>query len=75
MRRDPAVVMIGEDIGKAGGVFKKTDGLFEESGSSRVIDTPTSEPGSFGMAVGALMAGLRPVFEVKFGDFMTLILD
>lgn len=75
MRRDPAVVMIGEDIGKAGGVFKQTDGLFEEFGSSRVIDTPISESGSFGMAVGASMAGLRPVFEVMFGDFMTLIMD
>ncbi len=75
MRRDPTVVMIGEDIGKAGGVFKQTDGLFEEFGASRVIDTPISEPGSFGMAVGASMAGLRPVFEVMFGDFMTLIMD
>jgi acetoin:2,6-dichlorophenolindophenol oxidoreductase subunit beta len=75
MRRDPTVVIIGEDIGRAGGVFKQTDGLFEEFGAARVIDTPISEPGSFGMAVGASMAGLRPVFEVMFGDFMTLIMD
>lgn len=75
MRRDPNVIMLGEDIGKAGGVFKQTDGLFEEFGASRVIDTPISEPGSFGMAVGAAMSGLRPVFEVMFGDFMTLIMD
>lgn len=75
MRRDADVVMIGEDIGKAGGVFKQTEGLFEEFGASRVIDTPISESGSFGMAVGAAMCGLRPVFEVMFGDFMTLIMD
>jgi len=75
MRRDPAVVLIGEDIGKAGGVFKQTEGLFEEFGASRVIDTPISEPGSFGIAVGAAMTGLRPIFEVMFGDFMTLIMD
>lgn len=75
MRRDRNVVMLGEDIGKAGGVFKQTDGLFEEFGAARVIDTPISEAGSFGMAVGAAMSGLRPVFEVMFGDFMTLIMD
>lgn len=75
MQRDPTVVLIGEDIGRAGGVFKQTEGLFEEFGAGRVIDTPISEPGSFGMAVGASMAGLRPVFEVMFGDFMTLIMD
>lgn len=75
MRRDPNVVLIGEDIGKAGGVFKQTHGLFEEFGELRVVDTPISEAGSFGMAVGASMSGLRPVFEVMFGDFMTLIMD
>ena len=75
MRRDLNVVMIGEDIGKAGGVFKQTEGLFEEFGALRVIDTPISEAGSFGLTVGAAMTGLRPVFEVMFGDFMTLIMD
>lgn len=75
MRHDPDVILIGEDIGKAGGVFKQTQGLFEEFGAKRVIDTPISEPGSFGMAVGAAMAGLRPVFEVMFGDFITLVMD
>jgi pyruvate dehydrogenase E1 component beta subunit len=75
MRLDPAVIVIGEDIGKAGGVFKQTDGLYEEFGAERVIDTPISEPGSFGMAVGAAMAGLKPVFEVMFGDFTTLVMD
>ncbi len=75
MERDANVVLMGEDIGKAGGVFKQTEGLFERFGAARVIDTPISEAGSFGMAVGASMAGLKPVFEVMFGDFITLIMD
>jgi pyruvate/2-oxoglutarate/acetoin dehydrogenase E1 component len=75
MRRDDAVIMLGEDIGAAGGVFKQTDGLFAEFGAERVIDTPISESGAFGIAVGAAMAGQRPVFEVMFGDFITLIMD
>jgi pyruvate dehydrogenase E1 component beta subunit len=56
-------------------VFKQTDGLFAEFGDKRVIDTPISEPGAFGMAVGAAMMGVRPVFEVMFGDFLTLVMD
>jgi len=75
MRTDRNVVVIGEDVGAAGGVFKQTEGLFAEFGAHRVIDTPISESGAFGMAVGAAMAGLRPVFEVMFGDFMTLVMD
>ncbi len=75
MRRDPTVVLMGEDIGNAGGVFQQTKGLFAEFGARRVIDTPISEAGSFGMAVGGAMAGIRPVFEVMFDDFMTLIMD
>jgi len=75
MRRDDAVIMLGEDIGAAGGVFKQTDGLFSEFGAGRIIDTPISESGAFGIAVGAAMAGQRPVFEVMFGDFITLIMD
>jgi pyruvate dehydrogenase E1 component beta subunit len=75
MRRDPAVIMMGEDVAAAGGVFKQTEGLLAEFGASRVIDTPISESGAFGLAVGAAMTGLRPVFEVMFGDFMTLIMD
>jgi pyruvate dehydrogenase E1 component beta subunit len=75
MRRDGAVIMLGEDIGAAGGVFKQTDGLFAEFGPGRIIDTPISESGAFGIAVGAAMAGQRPVFEVMFGDFITLIMD
>ena len=75
MRRDDAVILLGEDIGAAGGVFKQTEGLFAEFGAARVIDTPISELGAFGIAVGAAMTGQRPVFEVMFGDFVTLIMD
>ena len=75
MRRDAGIVMMGEDVGAAGGVFKQTEGLFSEFGPARVIDTPISESGAFGMAVGAAMTGLHPVFEVMFGDFLTLVMD
>ncbi len=75
MRRDPAVVMMGEDIGKAGGVFQQTAGLFDEFGPERIIDTPISEAAGLGIGVGAAMTGLRPIFEVMFGDFITLVLD
>jgi pyruvate dehydrogenase E1 component beta subunit len=75
MRRDDSVILMGEDIGAAGGVFKQAEGLFAEFGAERVIDTPISESGAFGIAVGAAMTGQRPVFEVMFGDFITLIMD
>lgn len=75
MRRDPAVTVVGEDVAAAGGVFKQTEGLFAEFGADRVIDTPISESGAFGIAVGAAMTGQRPVFEVMFGDFITLVMD
>ena len=75
MRRDDSVLMIGEDVAAAGGVFKQTEGLFEAFGSARVIDTPISEAGAFGIAVGAAMSGSRPIFEVMFGDFITLVMD
>jgi pyruvate dehydrogenase E1 component beta subunit len=75
MRRDDSVILIGEDVGVAGGVFKQTEGLFAEFGAGRVIDTPISESGAFGIAVGAAMTGQRPVFEVMFGDFITLVMD
>jgi pyruvate dehydrogenase E1 component beta subunit len=74
MRRDPAVIVMGEDVGAAGGVFKQTEGL-HAAFVGRVIDTPISEAGAFGIAVGAAMTGLRPVFEVMFGDFLTLVMD
>jgi len=75
MRRDGSVLVMGEDVGAAGGVFKQAAGLFEEFGAERVIDTPISESGAFGIAVGAAMSGSRPVFEVMFGDFITLVMD
>ncbi len=75
MRAHAGVVIMGEDVGAAGGVFLQTEGLFKEFGPERVIDTPISEPGAFGIAVGAAMAGMRPVFEVMFGDFITLVMD
>ena len=75
MHRDPSVFLIGEDVGAAGGVFKQTEGLFEEFGAKRVIDTPISESAIFGLAVGAAMSGMRPVVEIMFGDFITLVMD
>lgn len=75
MRLDSSVFYFGEDVGEAGGVFKQTEGLFEEFGSERVIDTPISEPAIMGMAIGAAMSGSRPVTEIMFGDFVTLAMD
>lgn len=75
MARDDRVCIIGEDVGAAGGVFGQTKGLFERFGADRVVDTPISEPAIFGMTVGAAMAGMRPVVEVMFGDFLTLVMD
>ena len=70
MRRDPNVVVLGEDIGKFGGVFRATAGLFEEFGADRVIDTPLAEGGIIGSAIGMAMYGLRPVPEIQFADFI-----
>lgn len=75
MRRDPRVVLLGEDVAEAGTTFKVLKGLVDEFGPSRVIDTPISEPGFTGLAVGAAMAGMRPVVDIMFGDFMALIMD
>lgn len=75
MRRDPSVVCIGEDIGAAGGVFKTTQGLFEEFGPSRVWDTPISEQAIVGAAMGAAMTGVRPVAEIMFSDFLACCWD
>lgn len=75
MRRDPSVFIIGEDIAEAGTPFKILKGLVEEFGTDRVIDTPISEPGFCGMAVGAAMTGMRPVVDLMFGDFLTLAMD
>src|SRR4030067_955370 len=75
MRRDPAVLIIGEDVAEAGTPFKVLSGLVEEFGPERVIDTPISEAGFTGIAVGAAMTGLRPVVDIMFGDFLTLAMD
>ena len=75
LRRDPTVFMLGEDIAEAGTTFKVLNGLVEEFGKERVLDTPISEPGFTGLAVGAAMAGMRPVVDIMFGDFSGLILD
>src|SRR4029079_8896939 len=70
MRRDPRVVVLGEDVGKFGGVFRATVGLIEEFGADRVIDTPLAEAGIVGAAIGMAMYGLRPVPEIQFSDFI-----
>jgi acetoin:2,6-dichlorophenolindophenol oxidoreductase subunit beta len=75
MRRDPAVVVLGEDIGAAGGVFKTTVGLLAEFGPDRVRDTPISEQAIAGMAMGAAMTGIRPVAEIMFSDFLACCWD
>ncbi len=75
MRRDPTVFLIGEDVAEAGTPFKVLSGLVEEFGTGRVIDTPISEPGFAGIAVGAAMTGSRPIVDLMFGDFLFLVMD
>src|SRR5947199_8932851 len=75
MRRDPTVFIIGEDVAEAGTPFKVLSGLVEEFGPARVIDSPISEAGITGLAVGAAMTGMRPVVDIMFGDFLTLVMD
>jgi pyruvate/2-oxoglutarate/acetoin dehydrogenase E1 component len=75
MARDPSVVLIGEDIGAAGGVFKATEGLLDRFGPTRVRDTPISEQAILGAAMGAAMTGLRPVAELMFADFVSVAHD
>ncbi|MGZ8473788.1 MAG: alpha-ketoacid dehydrogenase subunit beta [Candidatus Deferrimicrobiaceae bacterium] len=70
MERNPAVVLLGEDIGKSGGVFRATEGLWERFGPERVMDTPLAEAGIVGMAIGMALNGLRPVAEIQFSDFI-----
>lgn len=70
MERDPTVVILGEDVGKKGGVFRATQGLQRRFGPLRVLDTPIAEAGIAGMAIGAAMMGLRPVAEFQFADYM-----
>src|SRR5688572_16999833 len=75
MERDPSVVLIGEDIGAAGGVFKLTEGLLDEFGPERIRDTPISEQAIVGAAMGAAMTGLRPIAELMFSDFFAVTWD
>lgn len=75
MARDASVIVMGEDVGRPGGVFKVTNGLYDRFGAERVIDTPIAEAGIVGLAVGAAMTGLRPVVEIMFVDFLTLAAD
>ncbi|MGO8984424.1 MAG: alpha-ketoacid dehydrogenase subunit beta [Terriglobales bacterium] len=75
MRRDPTVCIMGEDVAEAGTPFKVLSGLLEEFGKERVLDTPISEAGFTGLAVGAAMTGMRPVVDIMFGDFITLTMD
>src|ERR1700733_10631389 len=70
MKRDERVVILGEDVGKVGGVFRVTQGLYDEFGDDRVIDTPLSEGGIVGCAIGMALYGLVPVPEIQFSDFI-----
>ena len=70
MQQDPDVLLLGEDIGVNGGVFRATEGLFKEFGAERVIDTPLSETGIVGTAIGMALYGLKPVAEIQFLDFV-----
>jgi pyruvate dehydrogenase E1 component beta subunit len=70
MQRDEDVVILGEDIGKNGGVFRATEGLYDEFGPSRVIDTPLNESGVIGVSIGLALYGMRPIAEIEFLDFI-----
>ena len=70
MRRDESIIVLGEDVGKKGGVFLATDGLWAEFGDERVIDTPLTESQIIGTSIGAAMNGLRPIAEIQFADFI-----
>ncbi len=70
MRRDDRVVLLGEDVGKVGGVFRVTQGLYDEFGDDRVIDTPLSECGIIGCSIGMALYGLIPIPEIQFADFI-----
>jgi acetoin:2,6-dichlorophenolindophenol oxidoreductase subunit beta len=75
LERDDRVILLGEDVAQSGGVYGASRGLLERFGPHRVIDTPISEAGIVGVAVGAAMAGLRPIVEVMFSDFLGLAMD
>jgi acetoin:2,6-dichlorophenolindophenol oxidoreductase subunit beta len=75
MRRDPRVFIIGEDVAETGTVFRVLQGLVDEFGKGRVIDSPISEAGIAGLGVGAAITGMRPIVDIMFGDFITLTMD
>ena len=75
MARDPRVIVMGEDVGRKGGVFKATEGLYEEFGEERVIDAPLAESNIIGTAIGAAINGLLPVAEIQFADFIFPAMD
>ncbi|RME47389.1 MAG: alpha-ketoacid dehydrogenase subunit beta [Chloroflexi bacterium] len=70
MKRDERVIVLGEDVGAKGGVFKATEGFLQEFGELRVIDTPLAELGIIGVAIGAALNGMRPIAEIQFADFI-----
>jgi 2-oxoisovalerate dehydrogenase E1 component len=72
---DPDVIVMGEDIGKVGGLFRATEGLYERFGPERIRDTPLTESGFVGCAIGAALTGLRPVVELQFSDFAAVAFD
>lgn len=74
MEKDDSVIVLGEDVGVDGGVFRVTDGLYEKFGEARVLDTPLAESGIMGTAVGMAMAGLKPVGEMQFSGFSYLMI-
>ena len=75
LRRDERVFVLGEDVAEAGTPFKVLSGLVEEFGPERVLDSPISEAGITGLGVGAALTGMRPVVDIMFGDFLTLVMD
>src|SRR5687767_8865228 len=75
MERDESVFVLGEDVGIYGGAFKVTDGMLEKFGESRVVDTPISESGIVGAAIGAALMGMRPIAEMQFADFISCGFD
>jgi 2-oxoisovalerate dehydrogenase E1 component beta subunit len=75
MGRDDNVFVMGEDVAELGGAFKATEGLLENFGSARVIDTPISESLIVGAGIGAAMLGMRPVLEMQFADFISCAFD
>src|SRR6202050_3199793 len=75
MRRDPRVFVLGEDVGAYGGAFGVTQGLYDEFGEMRVLDTPISESAIIGISIGAALRGYRPVAEMQFADFISCGFD